>query len=134
MMMRRHQLDPVSLTFGFAFTGVGLLFLLGRADQAIRLRWIWPLLLLALGVAILLDVSRTRPSHDLDAVPDVPPEPEPVPEVDATRDRTEASDAAELDAVEREGPDGDVGGPRGGAEAQAEAEGETEGKRSTGGG
>ena len=41
-MMRRHELDPVSMTFGFAFTGLGLLFLVGRADQALRLQWVWP--------------------------------------------------------------------------------------------
>ena len=57
---RRHQLDPISLTFGFAFTGLGLLFLVGRADQALRLQWVWPLLLLALGAGILLDLSRGR--------------------------------------------------------------------------
>ena len=58
--MRRHELDPVSLTFGFAFTGLGLLFLVGRADQAFRLRWIWPILLLVLGVGILADLARHR--------------------------------------------------------------------------
>jgi hypothetical protein len=59
-MMRRHELDPVSLTFGFGFTALGLLFLIGRADDALRLRWIWPLLLLVLGAAILLDIARGR--------------------------------------------------------------------------
>jgi len=59
-MTRRHQLDPISLTFGFAFTGLGLLFLVGRADQALRLQWVWPLLLLALGAGILFDLSRGR--------------------------------------------------------------------------
>jgi hypothetical protein len=57
-MMRRHDLDPVSLTFGFAFTGLGLLLLFGQADQALRLRWIWPFLLGVLGVGILLDLAR----------------------------------------------------------------------------
>ena len=56
--MRRHELDPVSLTFGFAFTGLGLLFLLGRADQALRFHWVWPILLLVLGVGILADLAR----------------------------------------------------------------------------
>jgi hypothetical protein len=106
-MLRRHQLDPVSLTFGLAFTGLGLLFLIGRADQALRLRWIWPLLLLAVGVAILLDVARTRPSHALDPVPEVQPEPEPEPEADATLDR--ARDAAEMDADDTEGAEEDAG-------------------------
>jgi hypothetical protein len=76
-MMRRHELDPVSLTFGSAFTGLGLLFLLGQADQALRLRWIWPLLLLALGAGILLDVirGRSRPDPGTEVGPD--PEREP---------------------------------------------------------
>jgi hypothetical protein len=72
-MMRRHELDPVSLTFGFAFAGLGLLFLIGQADEALRLHWVWPLLLIVLGAGILLDVSRTR-----DRTPD-PPAPETTP-------------------------------------------------------
>ena len=72
-MMRRHDLDPVSLTFGFLFTAIGLLFLVGRADDAFRLRWIWPLLLLVLGAGILLDVSRTRASTPDTAAPEPPP-------------------------------------------------------------
>ena len=80
-MMRRHELDPVSLTFGLVFAGLGLLFLFGQADQALRLRWVWPLLLLALGVGVLLDVARTRHRPDPGAAlaePDVPPaDPEP---------------------------------------------------------
>ena len=80
-MTRRHELDPISLTFGFAFTGLGLLFLLGRADQALRLQWVWPLLLLALGAGILFDVVRGRGRPDLEAQPDREPEPaEPDPD------------------------------------------------------
>jgi hypothetical protein len=80
-MMRRHELDPVSLTFGFAFTALGLLFLIGRADQALRLHWVWPLLLLVLGVGILLDVTRSRPRPDdaLTSEPAIPSDPTPEP-------------------------------------------------------
>ena len=95
-MMRRHELDPVSLTFGFAFTGLGLLFLLGRADQAFRLRWIWPILLLVLGVGILADLARHRgpeeepalnppPEREPDPSPDAAPEPEEVPDLERER-------------------------------------------------
>jgi hypothetical protein len=81
--MRRHDLDPVSLVFGFAFTGLGLLFLIGQADQALRLRWIWPLLLLVLGAGILLDVMRGRPGPDPEATltpePNLAPDPDPEP-------------------------------------------------------
>jgi hypothetical protein len=78
-MMRRHELDPVSLTFGFAFAALGLLFLVGQPDQALRLRWIWPLLLVVLGAGILLDVARgrTRTAHtpELETTPsDLAPE------------------------------------------------------------
>jgi hypothetical protein len=65
--MRRHQLDPVSLVFGFAFTAAGTLFLAGRVEQAVRLRWLWPLLLLALGLGILLDLGTRRPKAPADA-------------------------------------------------------------------
>jgi hypothetical protein len=83
-MMRRHELDPISLTFGFAFTGLGLLFLLGQADEALRLRWVWPLLLLALGAGILLDLARS--SRRADRAPDTDPDLEtagvPAPKAD----------------------------------------------------
>ena len=93
--MRRHELDPISLIFGFAFTGLGVLFLIGQADQALRLRWVWPILLLALGAAILLDVTRGRPTTDPAAAPDdadpdlaLPTDPAPDPESDPAPDAT----------------------------------------------
>jgi hypothetical protein len=80
--MTRHELDPISLTFGFAFTGLGLLFLLGRADQALRLQWVWPVLLLALGAGILLDITRGRGRPDPEAGPEVEPATEAGDEVE----------------------------------------------------
>ena len=88
-MTRRHELDPISLTFGFAFTGLGLLFLLGRADQALRLQWVWPLLLLALGAGILFDVIRGRGRPD--------------PEADPERPRVHRADAEGRPAAARDG-------------------------------
>jgi len=80
--MRRHELDPISLTFGFAFAALGLLFLLGQADQALRLHWVWPLLLLALGAGILLDIALgRRRTPDPEVEPGVAPGPDPAPEV-----------------------------------------------------
>jgi hypothetical protein len=101
--MRRHELDPISLTFGFAFTALGLLFLVGRADQALRLHWVWPLLLLALGVGILIDVTRPRPHDDaLTSEPTTTPSsltPEPTPP-----DRDPEPTTAELDPDPTGGP------------------------------
>jgi hypothetical protein len=82
-MTRRHDLDPISLTFGLLFTGLGLLFLVGQADQALRLRWVWPLLLFAIGAAILLDVTRGRDDRaQAQAQPEVEPEPASDPDPD----------------------------------------------------
>jgi|Tabmets5t2r1_1033131.scaffolds.fasta_scaffold30413_2 hypothetical protein len=94
-MMRRHDLDPVSLTFGFLFTALGLLFLVGRADDAFRLRWIWPLLLLVLGAGILLDIARGRgrtdPAPELEL--DSAREAHPAPEAEEARVAEEAVDS-----------------------------------------
>jgi hypothetical protein len=77
--MRRHELDPVSLVFGFAFTAAGALFLAGRMDEAVRLRWLWPVLLLALGLGILLDLNTRRPKAS--ATPSVAPDEAVAPSV-----------------------------------------------------
>jgi hypothetical protein len=96
--MRRHELDPISLTFGFAFAALGLLFLLGQADQALRLHWVWPLLLLALGAGILLDIALgRRRTPDPEVEPGVAPGPDPAPEVAPDPDAWSADPAAELD-------------------------------------
>jgi hypothetical protein len=58
--MRRHELDPLSLVFGLLLTGLGLVFLADRVDLAVRARWLWPVLLLGVGVAILLGARPRR--------------------------------------------------------------------------
>jgi hypothetical protein len=105
--MRRHELDPVSLVFGFAFTAAGALFLAGRMDEAVRLRWLWPVLLLALGLGILLDLNTRRPKAS--ATPSAAPdEAEPVEAETAEHlpARAEPVDAepAPTDEVEPEAP------------------------------
>jgi len=55
--MRRHALDPFSLVAGLAFTGIGLVFLLGNAELTVRLRWAWPILLVSLGLGALLKLA-----------------------------------------------------------------------------
>jgi hypothetical protein len=112
-MMRRHELDPVSLTFGFAFAVLGLLFLVGQPDQALRLRWIWPLLLVVLGAGILLDVARgrTHTAHtpELETTPsDLAPEatrPEGEPEATRPEGEPEATRPDRDPRVAPGGPD-----------------------------
>jgi hypothetical protein len=99
-MTRRHELDPISLTFGLLFTGLGLLFLIGQADQALRLKWVWPLLLLAIGAAILVDVTRGRDRTDQELEsppqpeiePDTGPRPDPTPTERTPEDRVDLVD------------------------------------------
>jgi hypothetical protein len=96
--MRRHELDPVSLVFGFAFTAAGALFLAGQVEQAVRLRWLWPLLLLALGLGILLDLNTRRAKPPADLAEPEPPGAEPPatePPVEAGRPGEAGPGAAE---------------------------------------
>jgi hypothetical protein len=106
--MRRHELDPVSLVFGFAFTAAGALFLAGRLDQAVRLRWLWPVLLLALGLGILLDLNVRRPKAPAEP-PDALDESEEPMEAEPVQ--AEAARTAELEpeGLSPEGPP--PGGP-----------------------
>lgn len=52
--MRPHRLDPTSLIAGFLFVGLGLVFLSDQAGTIdLEVRWIWPALLIGLGIALL---------------------------------------------------------------------------------
>ncbi len=64
--MRRHDFDPIAFVFGLAFTCLGLLFLVGKFDVFNHARWLWPGLLVVLGLAVLVG-ARGRGSHGGDA-------------------------------------------------------------------
>ena len=51
--MPRHDLDPVALVAGVAFSGLALVALLEHGDL-LGARWVFPVLLIAVGVAGLL--------------------------------------------------------------------------------
>lgn len=73
--MDRHDLDLTSLIAGLLFTTLGALFLseaLGGVDLA--LRWVWPSLLTALGIAFLVGArnghgDRGKPVPDAGGEP-----------------------------------------------------------------
>jgi hypothetical protein len=52
--LRRHDFDPIAFIFGLLFTVSGLLFLVGRFDVFNHARWLWPGLLVLLGIAVLI--------------------------------------------------------------------------------
>ncbi len=59
--MERHDLDATSLVAGLVFVVLGLGFLADEVGVAdLEARWVWPVLLIGLGVAGLVG-SRPRP-------------------------------------------------------------------------
>ncbi len=60
--MPRHDLDVISLVAGVAFGGAGLVFLIERGTS-LSGRWIWPVLLIVLGVAGLIATRVQDATH-----------------------------------------------------------------------
>jgi hypothetical protein len=52
--VKRHPFDPISFVFGIAFAFLGMVASVGGIHQGtLRLHWLGPLTLLAIGAAIL---------------------------------------------------------------------------------
>ena len=51
--MPRHDLDVVSLVTGVVFGGAAIVFLVGRST-GVSGRWVWPVLLILVGVVGLV--------------------------------------------------------------------------------
>ena len=60
--MRRHELDWVSLIAGIVFTGIAVLYLVvAGTDLSVDARIVWPVVLVALGLAgVATAVRATR--------------------------------------------------------------------------
>ena len=58
--MTRHSTDPLSLFFGLVFAGAGAIVLADRVDLADRLRWAWPIVLIALALAMFASAATAR--------------------------------------------------------------------------
>ena len=52
--MQRHDFDPIAFIFGVVFTGLGVLFMIGRLGLLNHAQWVWPGLLVLLGLAVLV--------------------------------------------------------------------------------
>jgi hypothetical protein len=63
--MQRHDFDPIAFIFGLLFTGSGVLFMIDRFDLFNHARWLWPGLLVLLGIAVLVG-ARGRGSQARD--------------------------------------------------------------------
>ncbi|MGH8892127.1 MAG: hypothetical protein ACRDWY_02280 [Actinomycetes bacterium] len=65
--MKRHELDLVSLIAGAVFALVAVAHLVEAAGDAdVDLTWLWPLLLVGLGVAGLAGAVRSGRSPEAD--------------------------------------------------------------------
>ena len=65
--MNQHELDPLSLIAGMVFAGLGILFLLDDAGSlTVQPRWVWPILLIAIGVGGLLASRPKRTDEEPD--------------------------------------------------------------------
>jgi hypothetical protein len=60
--MRRHELDWISLIAGIVFSGIAVIYLIaGIADASLDGRFVWPVVLVALGVGgVATAVRATR--------------------------------------------------------------------------
>jgi hypothetical protein len=72
--MDRHDLDVISLVFGALFVALGLTYLGGYVPLVdIDGRYVWPAVLIGLGVSLLLSLRRSvgtvGPDPDADDAP-----------------------------------------------------------------
>ena len=59
--MRRHDLDWISLIAGIVFTGIAVVYLIsGIADVDLDGRFVWPVVLVALGAAGLATAVKAN--------------------------------------------------------------------------
>jgi hypothetical protein len=52
--MRRHDFDPIAFIFGVVFAGLGVVFMTGNLELLNHAQWLWPGLLVLLGLAVLV--------------------------------------------------------------------------------
>ncbi len=70
--MKTHRFDALSFLTGIVIAGIGLVFLvLPDIDDIVRVltdagSWLWPVLLIAIGVAVLAPLASRRVGADED--------------------------------------------------------------------
>jgi hypothetical protein len=52
--MQRHDFDPIAFLFGVVFLGLGVLFMIDQLTVLNHATWLWPVLLVLLGLAVLV--------------------------------------------------------------------------------
>lgn len=75
--MYRHRIDPIALVFGAAFVAIALLVGLPEEPWTfivndLAIGWLWPVLLMAVGAAILIPSLRSRSDAASEDIPEEP--------------------------------------------------------------
>lgn len=74
--MKSHRFDPLSFSFGVIYTLIGLLFLIPATPVELvpfiteSTRWVWPLVVVGLGIAILVPLVRANGDDSESAEPE----------------------------------------------------------------
>jgi hypothetical protein len=73
--VKRHDIDLLSLFFGLAFLGLASTGLFRSIDFALfRSQWVWPVLLIVAGAAVLASTVRSDRSEDATVDPEGSPD------------------------------------------------------------
>jgi hypothetical protein len=69
----RHDFDPTSLIAGLVFVVIGAVFSIAAVtDTELGTRWVWPALLIGLGLAgLAASLPRSRPRDDAGGTADL---------------------------------------------------------------
>lgn len=67
--MQTHRFDPISFIFGLAFVALALMFTLPTDPWdlvfgGINLGWLWPVMITAAGIALLVPAARSARERD----------------------------------------------------------------------
>jgi hypothetical protein len=71
--------DPIAVFFGAVFVAFGVLAIAGRVDLLSDSQWIWPGVLVAVGIIMLAAVAGGARRRTLAAYPPPPPPPATAP-------------------------------------------------------
>lgn len=73
--MRKHELDWVALIAGVLFTGLAAAYLVGAvSDRTVDGRFVWPLVLVAIGAAGVVAAVRANSREEKAFAPLDPPD------------------------------------------------------------
>lgn len=59
--MTRRSPDPIALVFGAVFVAIGVVAIAGRVDLFATSQWLWPAVLVGVGIIMLAGMVGRRP-------------------------------------------------------------------------